>query len=204
MRKTLDIFIPDFNTIHSYKEVKNWLTKNLYNFKRIKKRNIYDIVNYHFEGEKICNDFEEDHCFISLYQNLLEFIEYHHYEKYAQEQLEIYENIKNDKNALKEWLKINEKFASEDLAILPYYYYENLDDYINNDNDNFICIIDLDFDLLVFEHNNHKFYVYKKDLINLLNFKKIFDELYYRQELYPEGLAKIEEEMRLARLTQKY
>lgn len=129
---------------------------------------------------------KENASFYELYKQLNELTEYHRLEKYAKEQLTEFEKVKENQEKIKQWLIKNEKIASQDLACFLVDYL----DYSENEEDN--------VNLLAYRDINHKIeiFVKRQDFENLIEYKELFDELYYIKKLYPEGLKKIDEEIK--------
>lgn len=129
---------------------------------------------------------KENAGFYELYKQLDELTEYHRLEKYAKEQLTEFEKVKGNQENIKQWLIKNEKIASQNLACFLIDYL----DYSKNKADN--------IDLLTYRNEKEKIeiFVNRNGFESLIEFKELFDELYYVKKLYPEGLKKIDEEIK--------
>jgi hypothetical protein len=148
--------------------------------------NIQEIEWWLLKYSDIFKSEKENAEFYELYTHLDELTVYHRFEKYANEQLNEFEKISKNQENIKYWLIKNEKIASQDLACFLIDYL----DYSENETDN--------INLLAYrnEKNKIEIFVNRRDFENLIEFKELFDELYYVKKLYPEGLKKIEEEMK--------
>lgn len=133
-----------------------------------------------FKYEKI------DATFYELYTQLDDLTKYHRLENYAKEQLVEFKKTGKKQENVKQWLINNEKIASQYLACFLIDYL----DYSENEADN--------INLLAYRNENHKIeiFVNRQDFENLIEYKELFDELYYVKKLYPEGLKRIDEEMK--------
>lgn len=170
--------------VFKIKEIEFWLFKNSENFKEIKS---FCICNSENDGLPcICEINNNEAVFLSIFRSLDELTEYHKLEKFAREQLLEFKKISENQRKIKYWLIKNEKIASQDLACFLIDYL----DYSENEEDN--------INLLVYRDVNHKIeiFVNRQDFENLIEYKELFDELYYIKKLYPEGLKKIDEEMK--------
>lgn len=129
---------------------------------------------------------KENADFYELYSQLDELTEYHKLENYAKEQLNEFKRIKGCQEKIKQWLIKNEKIASQNLACLLTDYL----DYSVNEKDN--------VNLLTYRNGKEEIEIFvdRQDFRNLIEFKELFDELYYVKKLYPKGLKKIDEEMK--------
>ena len=123
--------------------------------------------------------------FFYLYKALDKLSELHRNEKNCKEELNVYYKIKDSKIDLKKWVKKNEKFGSNELAS----FWVDYLDYSQNEEE----IIHLS----VYPCTKQKFeiFVQREDFKNLIEYKELFDELYYMKKILPEGLKRIEEEM---------
>lgn len=172
------------NGIYQIIELEFWLLKYSNDYKKV--------VNRCNCGSKtdglpcICVRDKDEKLFLSMFNSFDELTEYHRIEKYANEQIIEFKQSNKNPKEVKKWLIKNEKIASQDLACFLIDYL----DYSENEKDN--------INLLVYSNENHKIEIFvdRNDFENLIEFKELFDELYYVKKLYPEGLKKIEEEMK--------
>ncbi|GGZ92187.1 hypothetical protein [Algibacter mikhailovii] len=134
----------------------------------------------------VCKRTENEKTTLEVFYNLDELTQYHRIEKYANEQIIEFKQLNKNPKEVKKWLIKNEKIASQDLACFLIDYL----DYSENEKDN--------INLLAYRNENYKIEVFvdRKDFENLIEFKELFDELYYAKKLYPEGLKRIDKEMK--------
>ncbi|UPQ78690.1 hypothetical protein M0M57_13815 [Flavobacterium azooxidireducens] len=172
------------NNIYQISQIEWWLLKNQENYKCCKENNIK--LNSCFDDIGCaCGMNSQENKFTSLYENLSEATEFHRFEEYAKNELTLYKSIISDKSKIKEWLIKNEKIASEFLSTFLIYYLN----YSEIERDN--------YHLLIFrsEEQNLDIFIQRTDFENLIEFKELFDELYYVKKFYPEGLKRIEEKI---------
>ena len=172
------------NEIHFISQIEWWLLKNQDNYKHCRESNLSLNSCFHDIG-CACSMNSEEIKFISIYEKLNVITEFHRLEGYAKNELIVYKNIHKDKSSIKKWLIKNEKLASEYLAC----FFIDYLDYSENEKDN--------YNLLVYRNVEQKFeiFIQRNDFENLIEYKELFDELYYIKKLYPEGLKRIEEEI---------
>jgi hypothetical protein len=168
--------------INSLKEIELWLIENNRHYIFCKENNIKKNSCFHEMG-CACSINSEEAKFSFLYEELLKVSETHKLERYAKEELQTYEAKKNNNNDIKDWLVKNEKIASEELASFLIDYL----DYSENET----------YHLLVYRNVEPKFeiFIQRSEFKNLIEYKELFDELYYIKKMYPEGLKRIEEEI---------
>lgn len=170
--------------VFTIQEIEFWLLQYSNSFKEIKSFCNCNSVNDCLPC--ICEISNDESIFLSVYRSLDELTEYHRLEKYAKEQLLEFKKISKSQEKIKHWLIKNEKIASQDLACFLIDYLDYSENEVNNIN------------LLAYGNENHKIeiFVNREDFENLIEYKELFDELYYIKKLYPEGLKRIEEEMK--------
>ncbi|KEY17956.1 hypothetical protein [Kaistella antarctica] len=145
-----------------------------------------------YEECKWSSGFEKEHTnsfvnctnkkeFQYLYESLNDIVQLHKFEKFAEEELAIYKSINLNKSEVRNWIIKNEQFASEDLACF-------FTDYLDY-SDNQEAIINL----LVYRNSERKTDVFLdiNEIQHLVNYKTLFDELYYSKKLYSEGIERI-------------
>lgn len=186
MSENIKIFINFFkqNSILEIKEIEWLLLKYSDSYREI---NNYCKCNSESDGLPcICERSKDENIFLSIFNSLDELTEYHRLEKFANEQLLELKKICENKEKIKIWLIKNEKIASQDLACFLIDYL----DYSEIEEDN--------INLLAYRDVNHKIeiLVNRQDFENLIEYKELFDKLYYIKKLYPEGLKKIDEEIK--------
>lgn len=172
------------NEIHLISQIEWWLLKNQDNYKYCRENNLSLNSCFHDIG-CACSMNSEESKFISIYDKLNVITEFHRLEEYAKNELIVYKNIYKDKSSIKKWLIKNEKLASENLACF-------LIDYLDySENEKEI------YHLLVYRNVEQKLeiFIQRNDFKNLIEYKELFDELYYIKKMYPEGLKRIEEEI---------
>lgn len=168
---------------YSIEKIEWWLLKNREIYKYCEKQHISKSC-FHDMGCS-CSMNSEESKFISFYDKLNVITEFHRLEEYAKNELIVYKEINHNESSIKNWLIKNEKIASEYLAC---FFIEYLD-YSENENEN--------YHLLAYKNVEKKFeiFIQRNDFENLIEYKELFDELYYIKKLYPEGLKRIEEEI---------
>lgn len=184
IQELFDLRIGDLLTIE---KVEWWLSKYEDYYKYC-----YSNRRYHMSYDKLfplctCSDClnkpENDYCW--FYGRLECIAQFHSLEKYCKIELLLYDRYKESKEALRNWVIRNEKIGSKELAcfIIDYLDYSEFESEIEH--------------LMVspFLNNDLVFYIERFGFKNLIEFKNVFDKLYYIDQLYPEGLARIEEEM---------
>lgn len=155
----------------SIAKIEWWLLKNQNNYKYCKENNLS--IN------------SEENSLIHLYDKLNKLTELHRFEEYAKKELVRYKSIISKNPKIKEWLIKNEEFASKELACF-------LIDYLDySENEEEI------YHLLAYRNVEQKFeiFIQRNDFRNLIEYKELFDELYYIKKIYPEGLKRIKEEI---------
>lgn len=125
---------------------------------------------------------EDDVLFEYLYQELDKLTQIHKLENQLKKEL-YFLNTTTNFSEIKNWLIRNEKVGSKDLACFFIDYLDYSEKEI--------------FHLLVFrdEKRNIEVFVDRNDFKSIIKFKELFDELYYIQKIYPEGLRKIDHEI---------
>lgn len=172
------------NNILSIAKIEWWLLKNKEYYKYCRENNIKINSCFHEIG-CACSMNSVEAKFSFLYEELSKISEKHKLESYAKEELKTYEVIKVNNIEIKNWLIKNEKMAGEELACF-------LIDYLDySENENEI------YHLLAYRNVEQKLeiFIQRNDFENVIEYKELFDELYYIKKLYPEGLKRIEEEI---------
>ena len=178
------ILSPLTNNLNSISQIDKWISENHINYKYCKEINVNINSCFHDIG-CACSMNSEEAKFSFLYEELIKISETHKLESYAKEELKSYEVIKVNNIEIKNWLIKNEKIASEKLACF-------LIDYLDySENEKEI------YHLLAYRNLEQKLeiFIQRNDFENLIEYKELFDELYYIKKLYPEGLKRIEEEI---------
>lgn len=178
------ILSPLTNNLNSISQIDKWISENHINYKYCKEINVNINSCFHDIG-CACSMNSEEAKFSFLYEELSKISETHKLESYAKEELKTYEVIKVNNVEIKNWLIKNEKIASEELACF-------LIDYLDySENEKEI------YHLLAYRNVEQKLeiFIQRNDFENLIEYKELFDELYYIKKLYPEGLKRIEEEI---------
>lgn len=167
----------------SINEVEYWLLK--YSDKYNETQNICECDSKENDLPCICKISmkEENRFILDTYCDLEELCEYHKFENYAEVQLLAYQKIKGDREKIKQWLIKNEKIGCDKLACFLIDYL----DYAEKGESN--------INLLVCRNRKNRFFVNREHFKNLIEFKELFDELYYIKKMYPEGLKRIEEQI---------
>jgi hypothetical protein len=119
----------------------------------------------------------QDDEFLYLYKALHTLSELHRNEEYFENQLNDYSKIKNSPSDIKDWVSKN-----EDLGANKYVCF--LIDYLDHDEEEHLNVYIPDSKKL-------DIYIDHKDFKNTIEFLKIFDELFWVQEILPESLDKI-------------
>lgn len=173
------------NNTNSISKIEKWIHENRINYKFCKEINLNLNSCFHEMG-CACSMNSEEAKFTFLYEKLSKISEMHKLESYAKEELKTYESIKVSNTKIKVWLIKNEKIASEELACFLIDYL----DYAENENKI--------YHLLAYKNVEQKFEIFlqRDDFKSLIEYKELFDELYYIKKMYPEGLKRIENEIK--------
>lgn len=172
------------NNPNSISRIDKWIYENQINYKYCKEINVNINSCLHDIG-CACSMNSEEAKFSFLYEELSKISEMYKLESYAKEELKTYKAIKANNTEIKNWLIKNEKIASEELACF-------LIDYLDySDNEKEI------YHLLAYRNIEQKLeiFIQRNDFENLIEYKELFDELYYIKKIYPEGLKRIDEEI---------
>jgi len=135
-------------------------------------------------GHTLNNDLSK---FNDFYKALKEIVEVHEYEAYFWQELEEYQLIKDNQLKLKEWVKRNERLGSEEfICFFPRYINYSANPYHPK----------------VFVSDFHEFeiYVNRNCFANTIAFIEIFDKLFWEDEILPESIRAIEEEINNLRI----
>lgn len=180
------ILLKDDNNILSVAKIEWWLLKNQEYYKYCRENNIKINSCFHEIG-CACSMNSEEAKVSFLYEELSKISETHKLESYAKEELNTYEAIKNSNTKIKDWLIKNEKIASEELAC----FFIDYLDYSENEKEIYHLLA------LAYQNAEQKFeiFIQRNDFQNLIEYKELFDKLYYIKKMYPEGLKRIEEEI---------
>ena len=128
----------------------------------------------------------EEEIFYLAFINVLEICHRHTKEPYFKEQMVEYEQIKHSRDLLHVWAKRNEELG-HDLLLFEIYSL----DYADYDEDADLSLYIGDFE--------HDVYVKRSEFAATIKFVQTFNELYYNQNILPESMAKLEEEMKKAK-----
>ncbi|MBO0593122.1 hypothetical protein I2486_17100 [Cellulophaga sp. E16_2] len=182
--KSLDFFTLKNKHIFNIAEIEWWLLKYKETHEKCKR-----------DYKNLCSCFGDLPCccvfnsleskFIDFYDELNKITEVHRFEDYAKRELITYKNISCNKPEVKKWLAKNENMASKVLACFLFDYL----DYSEDENDI--------LHLLAYRNRKKKLEIFieRADFIHLIEYKELFDDLYYVKELYPEGLKRIQDEI---------
>jgi len=109
--------------------------------------------------------------FLNLYDALDQLSKIHRNEKYYEEEINEYYKIKDSKIKLKNWVEKNEKYGNNDLAS----FWVDYLDYSENEEEI--------YHLSVYTRTEQDFeiFVQRENFKSLIDFKNIFDALYYVQ-----------------------
>lgn len=180
----VSLYKKELNGVKSIKNIEVWIIKNEKKYNFCQENNIKLNSCFH-EMPCGCSMNSEEAKFSFLYEELSKILEMHKLENYAKEELKKYEAKKVYNTEIKTWLIKNEKIASEELAcfFIDYLDYSENEEGIHH--------------LLAYRNVEQKFeiFVQRNDFKNLIEYKELFDELYYIKKMYPEGLKRIEEEI---------
>lgn len=179
----VSLYKKELNGVRSIEDIEDWIIKNEKKYDFCQENNK---LNSCFHGLPCgCSMNSEEAKFSFLYEELSKILEMYKLENYAKEELKIYETKKVNNTEIKTWLIRNEKIASEELAcfFIDYLDYSESEEEIHH--------------LLAYRNVEQKFeiFIQRNDFKNLIEYKELFDELYYIKKMLPEGLKRIEEEM---------
>ena len=151
----------------SVEEVEWWLLKYSDYIKKI--NNNCNCGSKTDELPCICKRSENEKLILEVFYSLDELTNFHRFEKYAIEQINNYKIYVDNKKNIDKWLMKNEKFGSEFLACFLIDYL----DYSENEEEN--------INLLAYRNEKEKIeiFVNRQNFENLIEFKELFDELYY-------------------------
>lgn len=123
---------------------------------------------------------------LDLYEALDTLTEYHKDEQYFEQELVEYQKIKSSKPNLKKWVAKNESLGADKYICF-------LIEYLDYDKDG----QEEHLKVSVYTSKEIEIYINRQDFKNTIDFLEIFNELFWRQEIYPESsiLTRIEKEM---------
>lgn len=126
--------------------------------------------------------------FIDFYNALQRIVVFHEYESYFWLELEEYQLIKDNPLKLKDWVKRNERLGSEEFVC----FFSSYLDYLDYSEP------ETPYHLKVFISNFNEFDVYvdRKCFVNTIAFLEIFNKLFWEDEILPESIETIEEELK--------
>lgn len=166
--------------IYTIDQIKSWLDQQ---------DDLYEYAKLNWNAGSCCGSLPCGHTlnnelssFINFHDALKEIVEVHDYEAYFWQALEEYQLIKDNQLKLKEWVKRNERLGSKEfICFFPRY----LDYSVNP------------YHLKVFVSDFHEFeiYVNRNCFLNTIAFIEIFDKLFWEDEILPESIKAIEEEI---------
>ncbi len=204
-RHILSLF--DTKSLFGIDEIKEWLDENW-------ERYIYVKDNWECDfcptGQMVgcyCSEPEIEFMFTLVYEVLDEMLRYHRREKYFKDELSEYHRIKNSRADLKIWTAKHEKLVAEEYVAFEYEYLDyDYDDRKNADLRVFgpnKFVLDLIPNIigsqLGGEKGNRKIgfeiYINRNDFKYTFEFIEVFNDLYWKQEILPESLERINDEM---------
>jgi hypothetical protein len=150
-------------------EIEWWLLKYAVDYKNIKDNWICEYCPMELGLPCCCKSPSYEGRFLELYNELDNLTKFHRFEKYAKEQLDDYAVCLVNKNGIKKWLSKNEKFGGD---ILVCFFTDYLE-YSEKDEEN--------INLLAYRKKDMDVFVERKYFKNLIEFKELFDELYYAE-----------------------
>lgn len=114
----------------------------------------------------------KDEIFIDVYETLDEYSKIHKLEGYFKMEVDSYQNIKDSKEGIINWVKKNEKLGADQLST----FLMNLVDIDDNEKRIHVCWI-----------SNIEIYVERKELKYLIQFSNIFYDLFWEEQVYPDS-----------------
>lgn len=154
------------NRVNSIKEIEAWLLKNVELY-----REIYLYVHslYLFEMEdgtvvRLPDTMKRtvDDIFINLFEQLVQALKYQRFEKYCEQEIRAFHEIKNSKSEVKTWLSRNKDVRTKDLFLLPI-------DQLNEPTD--------DYHVWLYSNTEFNIYIARSDFKSCLEFLDICCEL---------------------------
>ncbi|MEG2079575.1 hypothetical protein [Chryseobacterium sp.] len=179
-----EILLTSNNKVLLVKNLKDWLSKYYDNY--------VQLLEYCECGSKyddlpcVCKRDNSNEEFMELYVSLKEIFEYSKFEEYARIEINNFKKLCNSDAKIKDWLIKSEEIAIQKLCLF-------LIDYLDYDIEEKNI-----FHLLAYNKNGVEIFVDSCDFLNLINFKQLYDEMFYIKRKYPEALQKIEFEMKQA------
>ena len=164
-----------------------WLLKFYNSYKSIKKqiKNQY-LFDLKEEWERLPDEIGNkniEDIFLDLYDRLNNLSDFHKYEEYFKNQLIKYKSISVDRAKLKKWVMKSEQIVANNFVLF-------LLDYLDYNEDPIHLKVYVP-DFLLFE-----IYVDQEDFKSIVEFLEIFNELYWVQEIVPESMERIRNEMK--------
>jgi len=193
------------NTIkNAIQEFKVFSTGNIYTIDQIKywleqHDDLYEYAKLNWNRGSCFGDLPCSHTlnndlskFNDFYNALQRIVDFHEYESYFYLELEEYQLIKDNSLQLKDWVKRNERLGSEEFVC----FFSSYLDYIDHSE------TETPYHLKVFilDFNEFDVYVDRKCFENTIAFLEIFHKLYWEDEILPESLEAIEEEINNLRI----
>ncbi|MGB4838931.1 MAG: hypothetical protein WBP08_08060 [Saprospiraceae bacterium] len=161
------------NGVIELKKIKAWLIE----FEPYYKISIENKKHCYCPPKLLCINFtRRDECkFYNFYPHFEAIVKLSRYEDYARNELEEYDQIKNYPVAVKEWAVRNFKMNSEIAAQLYFDY--KADDYKIKHIEIFQPV-----------YAEMKFFAHRKDFESIIAYLRLYDDLYYKQKVFPERL----------------
>jgi len=191
-----DLTLLGFGNLYRIDRIEWWCLKysEFYLFCDSRKL-IHDFLKPDFNPQKClcCAGVDkEERDFCEFYECLDEITKIHRLENYCKIQFDIYKDIQSDRNELRNWVIENEETGK---ILLCFFL-----DYLDYDLDQSKL---LDLIVTQFAYESMQLFIERKDFKSIIEFKEIFDHLYWVEEIYPEPIARIEEEMKQDALKRK-
>lgn len=172
------------DNIYSIEKIEWWLLKNsavqkdIHHF--INNQHLFDLEDGTTVRLPPFGKNTKQEKFLDLYEALDTISQFHRYEKYFEQELTAYHQIKKSKADLKIWVAKNEYFGADKYVcfLLDYLDYDE-DDKVEHLNVFVPSIKEIDI------------YVNRKDFKYIIEFLEIFNHLYWVQDILPESLEKI-------------
>lgn len=182
-------WLADFQELHqkniySIKKIEWWLLKysdaqkEWHNF--IYNQHIFELkdgstVRLPSFGKK-----SDQEIFLDLYKALDTISQFHRNEKYFEQEITTYHQIKKTKSDLKSWVSKNEDLGANEYSCF-------LLDYLDYDEDEKVEHLSL----FIHSMKEADIFVDRQDFRYTIEFLEIFNDLFWVQEILPESLAKI-------------
>lgn len=192
--------------IYTIQEIETWFNENWkdYNF-------IADRWNCKYCPTKkslpcICVEPDEKYKFLKLYEAVDEILRFHRKEEYFKVEMLEYNEVKASQTNLKIWASKNEKLGTDVFSNFKSKYLSwDIENYENSSLRVYGCT---DLELVIINNIREQIgkvdkktkldfdiYINREDFKNIINFVEVFEKVFWEQEILPESIERIYNEM---------